>query len=68
MAIIDPLCSADVCFSCEGGHCRKLTSSYDDRECPFFKPPEQVKAERKKTVERLKRLGRDDLITAYLTD
>lgn len=68
MAIIDPLCSVHECFACANGHCRKLTSSYGGHKCPFFKTHEQVKAERQKTVERLKRIGRDDLITAYLMD
>ncbi len=68
MATIDPLCSVDECFACMGGHCRKLTSSYGGNKCPFFKTPEQVKAERKKTVERLKRIGRENLIVAYMPD
>lgn len=68
MAIIDPLCSVHECFACVGGHCRKLTSSYGGHKCPFFKTREQVEAERKKTVERLKRIGKYDLITAYLMD
>lgn len=58
-------CSKDRCFGNRAGKCRVLQEPIKKAECPFFQTDEQVRTGRQKAIDRLNRIGREDLIQQY---
>lgn len=50
-------CPQNTCFANFDKKCMCLTNGRFENECPFYKTEAQVKAERKKSQERHKKLG-----------
>lgn len=55
------------CFArTRAGNCSALVDTeYPCGDCPFYKPPDQLEEEQKRTYERLIRIERVDLIELY---
>ena len=58
-------CSKDRCFGNRARKCRVLQEPIKKADCPFFQTDAQVKAGRDKAIQRLKDIGREDLIQQY---
>jgi len=55
------------CFANCSSMCTALVIRIDSK-CPFYKTAEQQQAERRCNAQRLKDLGRDDLINKYRSE
>ncbi|MCM1168049.1 MAG: hypothetical protein NC401_18860 [Ruminococcus sp.] len=66
-----PCCAFGLkdCFAYSGfmgtGECAILTSPPTGRKCPFYKTNKQIGQEQTRTVKRLTRYGRTDLLEEY---
>lgn len=60
------LCLNSDCFGCSNGKCAILIRTADSgQECKFYKTLEQIAKERRKTIYRLHKIGKDCLIEYY---
>ena len=54
------------CANCVFGYCTLLEDvDFGDRDCPFYKTKSQFKKDFDASIERLKNIGRTDLIELY---
>lgn len=54
------------CANCVFGYCTILEDlDFGDRDCPFYKSKAQFKKDFEASIERLKSIGRMDLIELY---
>jgi len=53
------------CFQAMGVHCKLLSSQVEASDCPFYKTQEQAEKDRLAAHQRLKDIGRFDLIEKY---
>lgn len=65
-----PICpyaaSQPDCFANIEGHCTALKVTEDSDTCSFYKSEEQAMADAKRNYQRLKEMGRSDLISKYI--
>ena len=65
-----PICpyaaSQPDCFANIEGHCTALKVTEDSDTCSFYKSEAQAMADIKRSYQRLKEMGRSDLISKYI--
>ena len=65
-----PICPYTVsqpdCFANIDGHCTALKKAEDSDACSFYKSEAQAMADAKRSYQRLKEMGRSDLINKYI--
>lgn len=58
-------CGRLDCFGCDGGKCRVLAEPLSRADCPFYKTEKQADDGRELAIQRLEKLGRQDLLESH---